>query len=286
MKYSIRFILSVAVLVGACVLAPSPSRAGVDLPWSSTYNCSEWGQGGPLSCDGLQKNGDWSCSGSGAEAFEQITGIANNPAGGGGAGQRHWIGDGLNNVSGGTRVTFNKPQSEVWVRWYMRFQPGFQWSSYEGFKVLYFFQTGQGSGPFYYTIAYGEDKLAMYTQTGDQQHYACTNCGWKTLYPTGRADGLWHAYEIHAKIESPGKADGVFEAWLDGTKVIDAKNVDYGMASKGSLFSFFDIGENTKYPNNGSCAYVDFDDVAVSNTGYIGPLGAQGTVPSAPTNLR
>jgi hypothetical protein len=126
----------------------------------------------------------------------------------------------------------------------------------------------------------------MYAQTGDTQHYACTNCGWKTLYPTGRADGLWHAYEIHAKIESPGRSDGVFEAWLDGTKVIDARTVNYGMADKGSLFSFFDIGENTKYPNNGSCAYADFDDVAVSNTGYIGPLGAQATVPSAPTDLR
>ncbi len=286
MKQCIRFFLSLIALVGTVALAPSTVRAGVDLPWSTTFNCTEWGAGSAISCDGLDKNGDWTCSGSGTEAYEQITTTANNPSGGGGRGQRHWIGDGLNNVSGGTRVTFNKPQSEVWVRWYMRFQPGFQWSSYEGFKVLYFFQTGQASGPFYFMTAYGDDKLAMYAQTGDQQHYECTNCGWKTIYPTGMADGTWHAYEIHAKIESAGQSNGVFEAWLDGTKVIDARTVNYGMANKNSLFSFIDIGENTKYPNNGSCAYADFDDVAVSNTGYIGPLGAAATTPSAPTNLR
>jgi hypothetical protein len=249
-------------------------------------------------CDDLAPNGDYTCSWQDKE--EQITAEANNPSGGGGKGQRKWLGDGVNDGSGGTKVNFNTPQSDVWIRWYARFQPGFKWSTYEGFKMVYMFKTGGGSGPLYYTIAYNSDWLSMYPQTGGTQvpsayldslnHYHCNGCGWLSLFPSGQSDGSWHAFEIHAKIESPGKNDGVFQAWVDGRIVIDANTVNYGMADNGYLFSNFTIGSNAKTPNNGGCAYVDFDDIAVRNTGYIGLLKEggenQSARPSAPVNLQ
>jgi hypothetical protein len=49
------------------------------------------------------------------------------------------------------------------------------------------------------------------------------------------------------------------------------------------------IGSNQNSPNNGGCSSVDFDDIAISSTGYIGPIagrGAETKTPMAPKNLR
>jgi len=57
--------------------------------------------------------------------------------------------------------------------------------------------------------------------------------------------------------------------WIDGVKKIEYTDVDYGTTSG---WSWFVIGSNQSTPDNGRNMYVDFDDIAVSNTGYIGPI--------------
>lgn len=116
------------------LIYPHKSIAGVDLPWSTTFDCSEWHKySDSLSCDGLEKFGAWHCKGK----YEEITVAANFPAGGGGKGQRHWEGDGSNIGSGGLAITFNSLQSELWIRWYMRYEAGFKWNRLEYDKILY-----------------------------------------------------------------------------------------------------------------------------------------------------
>jgi hypothetical protein len=68
-----------------------------------------------------------------------------------------------------------------------------------------------------------------------------------------------------------------FQAWVDGVKYLDAS---VGGMSPISSFLF---PSNQNNPHNGGCAYYDIDDVAISNTGYIGPIGFP---PSPPKNLR
>jgi hypothetical protein len=70
--------------------------------------------------------GGWAPSGH--PAGDQITLAANNPAGGGGRGFRHWRGDGVNVNGGGISINFPGSYSEMWMRFYMRYQAGFQFS--------------------------------------------------------------------------------------------------------------------------------------------------------------
>ena len=130
-----------ALIAGLIVLAPQTATAVVNLPWSTTYNCADWKQSDGLYmniCDGMTGIGGEAChNGDGTDEEEQITAVANYPSGGGGKGQRHWKGDGTNNVSGGTKIDFVSPQPELWIRWYMRYEQGFEWNPLNNDKVLY-----------------------------------------------------------------------------------------------------------------------------------------------------
>ena len=111
-------------------LFPENSLAGTDLPWSTTFNCAEWAYpaAGPSGgdCTGLSYAwpGD-GCTTDTPSKKEQVTSAANMASGGGGRGQRNWVGDGTNISSNGLKVVFNTMQTEFWMRWYMRYESGF-----------------------------------------------------------------------------------------------------------------------------------------------------------------
>ncbi len=415
--------LILKILIVLFFLIPSLSWAAVNLPWLTTYNCTEWNQddGNPTCVDsGIQKYGGWyACpsgmaTGGNAEKTtlidttvnfvtsgiivgdyvrnhdlnqvaeitsittttndndtlsfsamaaqnvsgntyfiydnsistpptlydhtlakrEQITTEANHSSGGGSKGQRHWLGDGVNVNSGGTAVEFTTGQTEIWIRWYMRFQTGFKWSGYQGFKIIYphgpasvilgtdsqyyvciqnhtsdasnrpitgenwtlYWSIGGSAGatwgsglPYttswgnYFMVAYQSDRFNYYTQYGDTTHYAETTAGWSQTFCGGgtESDGLWHSIELHVKSETgaaPNNTDGIIEWWIDGVgpkRPTGWNTVDHGLNSLGHTIGWVLIGSNAKYPDNGMAAYyVDYDDIAVSNTGYIGPLGS------------
>src|SRR5688500_1127099 len=107
MKKILARLIGPALGLSLCLL-PVPALALINLPWSTTFNCPEWNQSLGLlasivKCNGLAGGGAWTSS---AGSKEQITSAANNPSGGGGRGQRSWIGDGVNNGSGGMSVSF------------------------------------------------------------------------------------------------------------------------------------------------------------------------------------
>ena len=108
----------IVLVLGWNVLFAPAADAAVPLPWSTTYNCPDWtqsdGLNGVVQCDGLTGEGGWTCdNGDGTVREEHITVLANYPGGGGGKGQRHWLGDGINNISGGMRIslTSSNPSS-------------------------------------------------------------------------------------------------------------------------------------------------------------------------------
>ena len=257
----------------------------VNLPWSTTFDCPDWLKySDPLTCDELSKGGNSTCSGG---EWEQITSVANYPGGAGAKGQRHWLGDGVSNNSGGILINLNN-ETEFWMRWYMRFEAGFQWSSYEGFKIIYLFDSTGGLRNNSYFMMPGATgtpsrSIDLYCE-GDSKHYVANRVGWLNQFPSGRSDGSWHCYEVHFKRESAGQSNGVFQAWLDSVLIINANTVNYGIANSRDTFIQIRIGSNSKVPNNGRCMYVDYDDIAISNTGYIGPIGS-GSAPASPRGL-
>jgi hypothetical protein len=94
------------------------------------------------------------------------------------------------------------------------------------------------------------------------------------------SDGSWHCYEVHFKTNTTTSPyNGVYQFWFDGVLKANFTNVDYMK----DTINWMLIGSNQSSPANGGCRYLDFDDIAISNTGYIGPLGNR---PKPPTGLK
>jgi len=264
MKSLTRTVFLLNLIGCLLIFFPETSFAGVNIPWSTTYNCGEWSQGGESpSCDGLRGYGNWTCSGN----REHITSAANNPNGGGGKGQRHWEGDGTNRNSGSLAIEFNSLQPELWVRWYMRYEKGFKWSPLIYDKWLYF---NPGEARAVVPEWHGENTNIWVNTSGNHRSSAAN--GWFAVMNGPTSDGRWHYYEIHLKMDTNGK-NGVAEMWIDGNIKLSYGNVNFGTAGG---WTYIVIGENQRSPNNGRCMFVDFDDIKISNQGYIGPLGSGG----------
>jgi hypothetical protein len=267
----------------------------VDLPWKTTYNCADWNEYvdpynlGPTNCDGLEKALDSSCSPGGHR--EWITSDANFLYGEGGKGQRHWVGDGQNIGSGGSAIRFNKAEPELWIRWYIRWQSGFKWSALIYEKILYIHTSNNhapGSGDANVVPEwYGFDTFSIAVDTGPAHPARCDKCGWDSVMVNGgddgnghkTSDGQWHCFETHIKMDTNG-SNGIAEQWIDGIQKISKTNINFG--TKAGWISFY-IASNHSYPANGGCVPVDFDDIAINNTGYIGPLTGTVNFDSTPS---
>jgi hypothetical protein len=279
------------------IFSSSYAYAAESLPWSTTYDCDDWTTyAETLDCSGLSKGLNGSCGPS--EDYEQITSSANYSGGNGGKGQRHWLGDGKNNSSGGTVIAFSSGQTELWIRLYIRFQSGFTWDLAEAsaFKMLYLHSTNHGVGfaPIYLPL--GTDNFSVYTAFGSDAHVGCSDCMWTTY---SISDGGWFYFEIHIKSETVADNDGIMEVWFapaDETpdKIVDLTNVDYGLF--GDTLTGITIGSNADSPNNGECYYVDYDDLAIYSQSlpnldtdgdpFIGPLPSRSVsvTSGTPTN--
>lgn len=259
--YKITFF---AITIITFLTHPYFALADIDLPWSTTFNSADWNQySDPLESDGLNKGGGWTASPEGY--YAQITADANYSSGEGGKGFRHWIGDGTNNNSGGIDVNFNTNQTSFWVRWYMRWELGFS-SNWNVFKVLYIYPESGGGSVFHAGYPGGVGGINFYST---KDHYSCSNCGFGSAFYTGGiSDGSWQCFEIHIDIPN-----NTFQSWLNGAKIVDRSDVDFGDITS---INHFRIGENCKDVSNGQSMYVDFDDIAISNAGYIGPLSGGG----------
>lgn len=283
------------VNAGYYVEAASP----VTLPWSTTFSGAScpggWTQTSGASglseatvnCDSLRGWGDWSGdNGDGTRAWEQITTLANNASGGGGSGQRHWECDGINSNSSGLWIEWTPAQPELWMRWYMRYQAGFQWNPLLYDKILYFDVNAKNEAPLFKNTDvivewYGATQSRIHVQSvaGGQSLYSASGVGdWPSTMGGAGGDGLWHSYEVHLKMDTNG-SNGVGEMWIDGTQVLSYNTVNFGTYNG---WTYVLIGSNQRNPNNGSCFAVDFDDIKISTTGYIGSLTMSTSKPQAP----
>ena len=96
--------------------------------------------------------------------------------------------------------------------------------------------------------------------------------GWRTVMGGDVSDGKWHCYEVHIKVSSEGKPDGIGELWIDG----EQRSCFHGASHPGKGWDSIQFGANNHEPENGRPMAVDFDDLAVSVEGRIGPLARKG----------
>ena len=267
------------------------SFSAVSPPWTFSFDCgreytlkvgtSDWSEFS--ACEpGVSPGGGWT---SPEGHYQQILFDANNPQGAGGAGSRQMIGTGKNANTGGIIVTFDSRQQEFWLRWYYRFEYGFFWNWINGKKLLYFDmgETGQ-----WQPKILGFDSMGFRLYDGSQGDIEVHGYGWDDIMASGpndvnghkASDGLWHYLEIHIRYESAsGLQDGIAEMWSDG-KLIISKPVNFGSTLGAKTFI---APSNQEEPGVSSEMYLDYDDFALSTTGYIGPIGPGNSDTTSPT---
>lgn len=265
------------VTMAALAIATGTSFAAspVSLPWSTTFNCSDWVESSAtwynLNCDNLVGAGFDFCSDAGGSKPTEITANANNPNGGGGKGLRTLNGNGKDNMSGSLKVNFASPQNELWMKWAMRYQAGFAWNPLSYDKWLYI---DVGSSCAVVPEWYGGDYVNVWTSCGGNYMSAAGN-GWNAIMGGAVSDGKFHNFLVHLKMDTNG-SNGIIEMWVDGVKRINVNNAKFGTKSG---WGWFNISSNQAWVSNNSCYAVDFDDFYVSAT-------RETLVPSAPTSLQ
>lgn len=266
---------------------PQTSSAQVPLVWQTTFddvNCPDkpgmpgehWktsdyfaqtpGKDPCAAGDGIRPHG-WAPG-----LDDRIIAEANYPGGGGGKGFRHYRGDGTNVGGGGLSIQLPSSYTELWGRFYMRYQLGFAWLNGQPHytKDLY---VNVGTPPAWVFGIQGAASWGIFNgQTGipSSKSWASTMQG-----PTG--DGQWHCYEWHIQ-HGPNAR---IEIWVDNAQVL---NTITNMPSGSTIFMA--VGENQNQVVAGANPwYTDYDDFAFSTVGRIGCLGVPPPI-GAPRNLR
>lgn len=282
MKKIFARLVGPALGLSLCLL-PVSALAAINLPFSTTYNCAEQQQGSTnpfwVTCDGIAKYGDWTTASGSKEA---ITTAANYSGGGGGRGQRHWIGNGTSGGSNSGTVwySFSTSQSEIYMRWYVRPAAGLNMEG-AGMKMAYFKnQCTQDS----FSMEPGQIRYVV-----NGTPVGATKFGWDSWMPGGISDGAWHWFEIHLKRQNPNNANGTMEWWIDGVLRASAYNITFSGACTG--YDGLELPSNHNFITVGGLDQpFDIDDVAIRTTGPIGPLGITPPVapqpPAAPQNLQ
>jgi hypothetical protein len=246
---------------------PMSAQAAVLL--QTTFNCPDWNQtmgvGESDVCavgDGIRGWGGWVTAGH--PNGDEINAAANNPAGAGGKGFRHWRGDGFDNNAGGIRLAFSAVP-EFWIRWYMRYESGFNWNpvGHPDFtKDIYF--TGNTASDVKFGYQFGSYGVSVVSPVVN-----LLGGSWSGVMGGNTGDGAWHCYEAHLKMDT-NNADGIAESWIDGNLIQSATSVNY----TNGTWNDFILGSNQNEPSNGQDMYTDYDDIALSDTGRVGCLSS------------
>ena len=155
----------------------------------------------------------------------------------------------------------------MWFRYYVRFQSGFAWNLSQTIYMKSIYCNRNMPGTFYFGLH--DNVIGGYVENDGRTH--TSNVSWQSWQGGSTGNGNFHALEVHAKMNTTGgSSNGVLEYWLDGVLIYSNSTVRFSNTT-GAQFTNCAVGENHRSPQNGADEYVDFDDIAISTAGYIGP---------------
>lgn len=268
-----------AILLCA-LLFPSLAHA-VTLPFSTTFDCPEshgyspvYGSGwqAGVGCDGFDRGGDNRCSP--GELPSWISSDANMPGGGGGRGLKVYVGGpSRNNNSGGLALPLSQSYQQLWVRLYMKYPSGMRstiggedW----GHKILWIYGTENRAN----ILEPDPSGIKVWNQGQTSQVLLDSGWSWNQIWGHATpganltADGQWHLWELYIKYDS-GSHDGVQTVWIDNVQRLHQTGLNINTQGANRI----NIHTNQSGVEGGACVPIYFDDIAVSATGRIGPLG-------------
>ena len=253
--------------------------------------------------------------------YSQTTPEAKNPLSSGRNGLRLWYPDSTGTPGPASSspatpfISFNGPQPELWLRFYMRYQEGFRWweGNPPGYDKLFRLWTHtHGGDPNVMAHLGSGNRLGVALEYSITPSQYASGKGW---YPTfsdngSTSHGRWVAYEMHIKMESaPYAADGELRVWLNGELLIENTSMIYVNPDANTQgtpeaqlagwvhthVSNQDFVQNAVGPIGRNVAYVDFDDIVIYNqtppnvdahgNPFIGPIGWDGTPILLPPKL-
>lgn len=271
----------------------------VDGKWETTFDCAEW--------TGPGSNGDTICGDvfvAGVEEFDGTTGTtysmestvdSNNPLGDGNGIRQYVLGTGdavlPPEKTGVSYIKFANTQTELWVRFYLRYDAGFSFLSTDkgGEKLIYFKDASGLTNNTFITGAFSRHQFVYGFRTGGNDS---GDISWDDYFGS-TSNGSWHWIEFHIKAETITNAentagtpwDGVVQMWCDGDIIFNDTNYNSHMFSDNVPIKYMQIHSNWHglplFPGDG-VKYVDFDDIVIYNTTppnkdsqgnpYIGPI--------------
>lgn len=248
-------VLKLTLLIIIILLFASVSQGSVSLPFSSTFNCPDWVYPAALNCDG------WS-GGLSADYNEEINATANYSGGGGGKGLYHTNADGVGTSphSGGVSLYFDTPQTHIWIRWYQYMEAGWtaNWSSW---KVIYLYSSTNNPG--YIQLGYpGNGGARMFGGGSYDSSQTCSTCAYG--YAFGNSEWVLHEVEVDI-------SGGAARWWINENLIIEATGITWNSLTNVDNIL---IPSNIKDVGNGQVVHSYFDDIAISNTGYIGAINS------------
>ena len=215
---------------------------------------------------------------------------------------------------------FPQEYQELYARFWLKTQPGWQYTinqtnahkifrflRYDGIgnffqngtsgseSALLFFDLGEywNGGTAIYSLTYRGYPVASYFAATGTKNDINQSFGTDTSTANGNwADGQWHRYDIHAKLNTTGIANGVVEFSFDGIKKFSASDVMFKISgSNGIGWNAIMIGGNHQTDFPAGEQWYAIDDVVISTTpipeNYVIGGGSSDTrAPAAPTGLK
>jgi len=184
---------------------------------------------------------------------------------------------------------------ELYARFWLKTQPGWKFTANQNnnHKIFRFLRY-DGSGAFFqngtagseaplvffdlgeywtdghadYTFAYRGYPVSSYSGATGTKNNTIQSFGTGTSTASGNwADGQWHRYDIRAKLNTTGTANGVVEFWFDGVKKYSATDVNFKLSGSNSIgWNAFMIGGNHQTDFPAGEQWYAIDDVVISTT--------------------
>ena len=167
------------------------------------------------------------------------------------------------------------PASSLFLRYLVRFEPGFQFV--KGGKLPGLFGGTVNNGQRIPNGTNGFSTRYMWRTAGAGEVYAYLPTSVAHGTELGKGDwlfstGAWHAIEQEVVLNQPGLADGSITVWYDGTQVYRVSGLTFRSAAsleiQGLFFSTFYGGDDPSWAPNRTTA-ADFADFRVASS-YIG----------------
>jgi len=273
--FGVLFVVSLMVFLGGSV--SSEITFDEDGKWEENFDYDfDWEQGDSPFGD-FSGGGGWTCNP--GEFGNQLIIDAKNPLSDGQRGFRHWQGDGTNNNAGGLNLVFQEKQKEFWIRFYHRYEEGFQWTynEYHGMrvphydKILYIRTVTPGNAVFAHIST---DGWRIPTQSPSGVRAAGADRGWHWTMGGPQSHGNFVCHEYYFKMDTNG-TNGIGRYWQNGELLIESFNITYSTLDLDNVqdrdlearegWTHFLVGSNQNRPDNGRCMYVDYDDIVIYN---------------------